>query len=200
MQSTGAPPMHVLFGALLVIGGAAQLVEAFRHKGWKSTLWHVLMVAAVPATNLWWGAASGPYNATSNPTGTVATRQNLLAISAIAEEHDQHRGNSHRTVTAKGGNQPGSSLEFQVQWSGRTAAGFSHPNIVPIHHLGTTADGHALVAMREVRGLTLTRAVLDGVPGDPNDDPNLSVTSGLEGARSNAPPLAEETCPSTRSW
>ena len=36
----------LFFGALLVIGGAAQLVEAFRHKGWKSTLWHVLIALA----------------------------------------------------------------------------------------------------------------------------------------------------------
>jgi uncharacterized membrane protein HdeD (DUF308 family) len=33
----------MLFGVLLLIGGGLQLVEAFRHTGWKSTLWHVLI-------------------------------------------------------------------------------------------------------------------------------------------------------------
>lgn len=31
------------FGVLLLIGGLMQLVEAFKCKGWKSVLWHVLM-------------------------------------------------------------------------------------------------------------------------------------------------------------
>jgi uncharacterized membrane protein HdeD (DUF308 family) len=36
----------IVFGVLLLIGGAAQLVEAFRHKSWKSTLWHILIALA----------------------------------------------------------------------------------------------------------------------------------------------------------
>jgi len=33
----------IFFGVLLLIGGGLQLVEAFRHTGWKSTLWHILI-------------------------------------------------------------------------------------------------------------------------------------------------------------
>ncbi|MGX1096862.1 HdeD family acid-resistance protein [Amorphus sp. MBR-141] len=33
----------IWFGVLAGIGGIAQLIGAFRHKGWKSTLWHVLI-------------------------------------------------------------------------------------------------------------------------------------------------------------
>ena len=33
----------LFFGWLLIIGGVVQLVEAFKVKGWKSVLWHVLM-------------------------------------------------------------------------------------------------------------------------------------------------------------
>jgi uncharacterized membrane protein HdeD (DUF308 family) len=33
----------LFFGVILIIGGAGQLVEAFRCKGWKGILWHVLI-------------------------------------------------------------------------------------------------------------------------------------------------------------
>ncbi|MCL4800259.1 MAG: DUF308 domain-containing protein [Burkholderiales bacterium] len=33
----------IFFGALLFVGGVAQLGEAFKHAGWRSTLWHVLI-------------------------------------------------------------------------------------------------------------------------------------------------------------
>lgn len=33
----------IFFGALLLVGGVFQLVDAFKHAGWKSTLWHVLI-------------------------------------------------------------------------------------------------------------------------------------------------------------
>jgi uncharacterized membrane protein HdeD (DUF308 family) len=33
----------MMFGALLVVGGGFQLVNAFQLKGWKSMLWHVLI-------------------------------------------------------------------------------------------------------------------------------------------------------------
>jgi uncharacterized membrane protein HdeD (DUF308 family) len=33
----------LFFGVLLVVGGVAQLVDAFKCRGWKSTLWHVLI-------------------------------------------------------------------------------------------------------------------------------------------------------------
>jgi uncharacterized membrane protein HdeD (DUF308 family) len=36
--------VKVLFlGVLLLIGGAAQLIEAFKHKGWKSLLWNIFI-------------------------------------------------------------------------------------------------------------------------------------------------------------
>lgn len=33
----------MFFGVLLLIGGGAQFVDAFKCKGWKGVLWHVLM-------------------------------------------------------------------------------------------------------------------------------------------------------------
>ena len=33
----------MFFGVLLAVGGVAQLIDAFKCKGWKSTLWHVLI-------------------------------------------------------------------------------------------------------------------------------------------------------------
>ena len=33
----------LVFGVLLVIGGVVQIFDAFKCKGWKSTLWHVLI-------------------------------------------------------------------------------------------------------------------------------------------------------------
>ncbi len=33
----------LFFGVLMLIGGGAQLVQAFQNKGWKSVVWHVLI-------------------------------------------------------------------------------------------------------------------------------------------------------------
>jgi uncharacterized membrane protein HdeD (DUF308 family) len=33
----------IFFGALLLVGGVIQLIDAFKHAGWKSTFWHVLI-------------------------------------------------------------------------------------------------------------------------------------------------------------
>jgi uncharacterized membrane protein HdeD (DUF308 family) len=33
----------IMFGALLMVGGVFQLLNAFQLKGWKSVLWHVLI-------------------------------------------------------------------------------------------------------------------------------------------------------------
>lgn len=33
----------IFFGVLLLVGGVTQLFDAFRHPGWKSTFWHVLI-------------------------------------------------------------------------------------------------------------------------------------------------------------
>ena len=33
----------IFFGALLLVGGVIQLFDAFKHPGWKSTFWHVLI-------------------------------------------------------------------------------------------------------------------------------------------------------------
>jgi uncharacterized membrane protein HdeD (DUF308 family) len=52
------------FGILAVIGGAAQLVDAFHHTGWKGILWHVaiglvyvvagLVMIALPVSSAFW--------------------------------------------------------------------------------------------------------------------------------------------------
>lgn len=36
----------IFFGALLLVGGVIQLFDAFKHSGWKSTFWHVLIALA----------------------------------------------------------------------------------------------------------------------------------------------------------
>jgi uncharacterized membrane protein HdeD (DUF308 family) len=33
----------IWFGALAFVGGIAQIFDAFKHKGWKSTAWHILV-------------------------------------------------------------------------------------------------------------------------------------------------------------
>jgi len=33
----------IFFGVLLLVGGVLQLFDAFKHSGWKSTFWHVLI-------------------------------------------------------------------------------------------------------------------------------------------------------------
>jgi uncharacterized membrane protein HdeD (DUF308 family) len=42
----------MLFGALLLVGGAFQLLNAFQLKGWKSVLWHVLIALLYIAAGL----------------------------------------------------------------------------------------------------------------------------------------------------
>lgn len=35
----------IFFGVLLIVGGVFQLLDAFKCKGWKSTLWHILIAS-----------------------------------------------------------------------------------------------------------------------------------------------------------
>lgn len=42
----------LFFGVLLLIGGGAALIDAFRHPGWKSTLWHVLLAILYVAAGI----------------------------------------------------------------------------------------------------------------------------------------------------
>ena len=42
----------IMFGALLVVGGGFQLVNAFQLKGWKSMLWHVLIALLYVAAGI----------------------------------------------------------------------------------------------------------------------------------------------------
>ncbi len=42
----------MLFGALLMVGGVFQLLNAFQLKGWKSVLWHVLIALLYIAAGL----------------------------------------------------------------------------------------------------------------------------------------------------
>ena len=65
----------VFFGVLLLIGGGAQLVEAFRHKSWKSTLWHILIALAYLAA----GAVT-----IHNPFGASVALTLVLAVALVA--------------------------------------------------------------------------------------------------------------------
>lgn len=42
----------ILFGILLIVGGAFQLFDAFLCKGWKSTVWHVLIALLYVAAGM----------------------------------------------------------------------------------------------------------------------------------------------------
>ncbi len=42
----------LFFGVLLIAGGVAQLIDAFKCKGWKSTLWHVLIALLYVAAGI----------------------------------------------------------------------------------------------------------------------------------------------------
>jgi uncharacterized membrane protein HdeD (DUF308 family) len=65
----------IFFGVLLVIGGAAQFFEAFRHTGWKGTLWHILIALVYLAA----GAV-----AIRNPFGASIALTLLLAVALVA--------------------------------------------------------------------------------------------------------------------
>lgn len=65
----------VFFGVLLLIGGAAQFMEAFRHRRWKSTLWHVLIALVYLAA----GAVT-----IHNPFGASVALTLLLAVALVA--------------------------------------------------------------------------------------------------------------------
>jgi len=65
----------VFFGVLLLIGGAAQFIEAFRHKHWKSTLWHVLIALVYLAA----GALT-----IHNPFGASVALTFVLAVALVA--------------------------------------------------------------------------------------------------------------------
>ena len=65
----------IFFGVLLLIGGGAQFIEAFQHKGWKSTVWHILIALAYLAA----GAL-----AIHNPFGAAVALTLVLAVALIA--------------------------------------------------------------------------------------------------------------------
>jgi uncharacterized membrane protein HdeD (DUF308 family) len=65
----------IVFGVLLLIGGGAQLVEAFRHKSWKSTLWHILIALVYLAA----GAMT-----IRNPFGASVALKLILAVALLA--------------------------------------------------------------------------------------------------------------------
>ena len=65
----------MFFGVLLMIGGGAQLIEAFRHTGWKSTLWHVLIAL------VYLGAGALTIR---NPFGASVALTLILAVALVA--------------------------------------------------------------------------------------------------------------------
>ncbi len=42
----------LFFGVLLIVGGTLQLVDAFKCRGWRSTLWHILIALLYVAAGL----------------------------------------------------------------------------------------------------------------------------------------------------
>ncbi|MBJ3774474.1 HdeD family acid-resistance protein [Acuticoccus mangrovi] len=52
------------FGVLAIIGGIAQIIDAFKHAGWKSFIWHLLLgilylaagivLVVLPVQSAWW--------------------------------------------------------------------------------------------------------------------------------------------------
>ncbi len=65
----------LFFGIILIIGGAVQLAEAFRCKGWKGVVWHVLIGLLYLAAGIFM---------ILSPAGAAVTLTLFLAIVLIA--------------------------------------------------------------------------------------------------------------------
>ena len=79
----------IFFGVLLLLGGGAQFVDAFKCKGWKSIVWHVLMAILYVVAGV--AVISDPVLASALITlvlaGTIAGAGVVRVIMAF-----QHRG------------------------------------------------------------------------------------------------------------
>jgi uncharacterized membrane protein HdeD (DUF308 family) len=71
----------LFFGVLLLIGGGAQFVEAFQHKGWKSTVWNILIALLYIVAGLM--AISDPVGASIALTLVIAAALVTIGIFRI---------------------------------------------------------------------------------------------------------------------
>jgi uncharacterized membrane protein HdeD (DUF308 family) len=82
----------VFFGVLLILGGTFQLVDAFKCKGWKGTLWHILIALLYIAGGLL--IVVDPLLASA--TLTLALAGILIAVGLtrviMAVQHRVHKG------------------------------------------------------------------------------------------------------------
>ncbi|WP_296697777.1 HdeD family acid-resistance protein [Thiocapsa sp. UBA6158] len=81
----------VFFGALLIVGGTLQLVDAFKCQGWKGALWHILIALLYIAGGLLIVVDPG----LASETLTLALAGVLIAVGVSrAIMALQHRGQS----------------------------------------------------------------------------------------------------------
>jgi uncharacterized membrane protein HdeD (DUF308 family) len=90
----------IVFGALLLAGGVVQLIEAFKNKGWKSTLWHVLIAVLYIVAGI--TVLDDPLLASKILTLLLAGMILGIGIVRVAMAL-QHRGTAGWTWTLLGG-------------------------------------------------------------------------------------------------
>jgi len=71
----------VFFGILLIVGGVFQLFDAFKCKGWKSTLWHILIALLYIAAGI--AMVSQPLMAAATLTLVIAWILIAVGVSRI---------------------------------------------------------------------------------------------------------------------
>jgi uncharacterized membrane protein HdeD (DUF308 family) len=71
----------IFFGVLLIVGGVFQLFDAFKCKGWKSTLWHILIALLYVAAGV--AMVSQPLVAATTLTLIIAWILIAVGISRI---------------------------------------------------------------------------------------------------------------------
>ncbi len=81
----------VFFGALLIVGGTFQLVDAFKCRGWKGTLWHILIALLYIAGGLL--IVVDPLLASETLTLALAAVLIAVGVSRVMMAL-QHRGQS----------------------------------------------------------------------------------------------------------
>lgn len=90
----------IVFGALLLAGGVVQLIEAFKNKGWKSTLWHVLIAVLYIVA----GITVLDYPLLASKILTLLLAGMILGIGIVRVAMAlQHRGTAGWTWTLLGG-------------------------------------------------------------------------------------------------
>jgi eukaryotic-like serine/threonine-protein kinase len=96
-------------------------------------------------------------------TGTRYTIQDELGRGGMGTVYLATDGALGRDVALKVANNPGHhpALEARMRREAAILARLEHPGIVPIHDVGTLADGRLFYAMKLVRGRTLTEHLHD---------------------------------------